>query len=106
MIVMRGQTNAPAVAALAKSTPKRTARLSVFQALVDVDTVLSETAAMAGSDTATSFVTMGRDIMWMELQKENEQRRQKNNQDGIADQLHLLSAKITARDSSRPDVAR
>lgn len=76
MIVMRGQINAPAVAALAKSAPKRSARLSVFHALVEVDTVLSETAAMAGSDTATSFVAMGRDIMWMELLKKNEERRQ------------------------------
>lgn len=61
MIVIRGQINAPAVAALAVSTPKRSPRLSVFHALVDVDTVRSETAAMAGSDTATSFVVMSPD---------------------------------------------
>jgi len=65
MIVMMGQINAPAVVALATSTPNRSPKLSVFQDLgaADLDAGRSETGTMAALDPAASCIAASRVII-------------------------------------------
>lgn len=77
MIVMMGQINAPAVAALATSAPNRSPKLSVFQALVAVilDTERSEAGRMAVLDPEASCMAALRVMILTQLRLKREAKK-------------------------------